>query len=71
MQECALDTGDVDSAFKFDLDDTGHVFKMTDKNLHVGFDVDRLFSKLRLYKSGSLNPMLSQWETHYDPDDYV
>jgi len=66
---CAPDNA-VDPAFMFDLDDTGHDFKVTDKDLHVGFDVHRMFSKLRLYKSGSLNPMLSTWETHYDPDDY-
>jgi hypothetical protein len=58
-----------DDELKFTLDDDTHELTIDTnaKTFLVGFDVDRKFSQLRLYKLGSINPSLETWETKYGP----
>ena len=62
-----LDQCSGDNELKFTLNDDTHELTIDTnaKTFLVGFDVDRKFSQLRLYKFGSINPSLETWEIKY------
>ena len=64
------ETFDVSEVRKFTLGDNEHTLTMVkNKNTFlVGFEVDRIYSRLRLYEQGSLNDSLKKWETKYGPN---
>jgi len=58
-----------DDELKFTLDDDAHklAIDVSTNTFLVGFDIDRKYSQLRLYKLGSVDPSLESWETKYGP----
>ncbi len=61
---CGSDT----DRFSFNVDDdagTISIIGQNGKNFFIGYDPQRKFSQLRLYKRGAINPTLTLWETVY------
>ena len=64
LQQCS-----PDKEFIFTLSDNDNTLKIdiSTKTFLVGFDVDRKYSQLRMYKLDTINPSLELWETKYGP----
>ena len=65
MQPCSTNGEDEGFAFHFDFaSDDGRVYIRYTKDSQdrfLGFDPNRKFARLKLYKNGSFNPTLSLW----------
>ena len=69
LQTCD-EVSNVSENRKFILSDEEHTLTTVGRSnkLMVGFELDRKFSRLRLYEDGSLNGSLKKWETKYGPN---
>ena len=69
LQTCD-EVSNVSENRKFILSDEEHTITTVGRSnkLLVGFELDRKFSRLRLYEDGSLNGSLKTWETKYGPN---